>query len=31
MRDEHKVICAPAVFELIAPDAATVPVNVELT
>jgi hypothetical protein len=31
MRDEHTVICSPAVFELIAPDAAAVPVNVELT
>jgi hypothetical protein len=31
MRDEHTVICSPAVFELIAPDAQAVPVNVELT
>jgi hypothetical protein len=31
MRDEHTVICSPAVFELIAPDAAAVPVTVELT
>ncbi len=31
MRDEHTVICSPAVFELIAPDAPAVPVNVELT
>lgn len=31
MRDEHTVICSPAVFELIAPDAPVVPVNVELT
>ncbi|OZM79903.1 SsgA family sporulation/cell division regulator [Pseudonocardia sp. MH-G8] len=30
MRDEHTVICSPAVFELIAPDAPVVPVNVEL-
>jgi hypothetical protein len=31
MRDEHTVICSPAVFELIAPDAPAVPVTVELT
>ena len=31
MRDEHTVICSPAVFELIAPDAPPVPVTVELT
>ena len=31
MRDEHTVICSPAVFELIAPDAPDVPVKVELT
>ena len=31
MRDEHRVICSPAVFELIAPDAPVVPVNVDLT
>ena len=31
MRDEHTVICSPAVFELIAPDAPAMPVNVELT
>jgi sporulation and cell division protein SsgA len=31
MRDEHTVISSPAVFELIAPDAPVVPVNVELT
>ena len=31
MRDEHTVICSPAVFELIAPDAPVVPVKVELT
>ncbi|HLU59656.1 MAG TPA: SsgA family sporulation/cell division regulator [Pseudonocardia sp.] len=31
MRDEHTVICSPAVFELIGPDAPAVPVNVELT
>lgn len=31
MRDEHTVICSPAVFELIAPDAPPVPVKVELT
>lgn len=31
MRDEHTVICSPAVFELIAPDVAPVPVKVELT
>jgi hypothetical protein len=31
MRDEHTVICSPAVFELIAPDAPVVPVNVDLT
>jgi hypothetical protein len=31
MRDEHTVICSPAVFELIGPDASAVPVNVELT
>lgn len=31
MRDEHRVICSPAVFELIAPDAPVVPVKVELT
>ena len=27
MRDEHTVICSPAVFELIAPDAPVVPVK----
>ena len=31
MRDEHMVICSPAVFELISPDAPVVPVKVELT
>lgn len=31
MRDEHAVICQPAVFELIAPDAPVVPVKVDLT
>lgn len=31
MRDEHTVICSPAVFELTAPDAPAVPVKVELT
>jgi hypothetical protein len=31
MRDEPTVICSPAVFELIGPDAPAVPVNVELT
>ena len=31
MRDEPTVICSPAVFELIAPDAPVVPVNVDLT
>lgn len=31
MREEHTVICASAVFELITPDAPPVPVNVELT
>ena len=31
MRDEHTVISSPAVFELIAPDAPVVPVNVDLT
>ena len=31
MRDEHMIICAPAVFELISPDAPVVPVKVELT
>lgn len=31
MRDEHTVICSPAVFDLIAPDAPPVPVKVELT
>ena len=31
MRDEHKTICSPAAFELIAPDAAPVPVKVELS
>ena len=31
MRDEHMVICSPAVFELIAPDAPAVPVKVDLT
>lgn len=30
MRDEHTVICSPAVFELIGPDAP-VPVQVDLT
>ncbi|NMI00847.1 SsgA family sporulation/cell division regulator [Pseudonocardia acidicola] len=31
MRDEHTIICSPAMFELIAPDAPVVPVKVELT
>ena len=31
MRDEHTIICSPAVFELIAPDAPAVPVKVDLT
>lgn len=31
MRDEHMVICSPAEFELIAPDAPVVPVKVDLT
>ena len=31
MRDEHMVICSPAVFELVSPDSAPVPVKVELT
>ena len=31
MRDEHTVICSPAVFELISPDASAVPVKVDLT
>jgi hypothetical protein len=31
MRDEHRVIYSPAVFELIAPDAPAVPVKVDLT
>ncbi len=31
MRDEHTVICSPAVFELIADDAPVVPVKVDLT
>ncbi|MDN5860462.1 MAG: SsgA family sporulation/cell division regulator [Pseudonocardia sp.] len=31
MRDEHTVICSPAMFELIAPDASAVPVKVDLT
>ncbi|WP_300014933.1 SsgA family sporulation/cell division regulator [Pseudonocardia sp.] len=31
MRDEHTVICSPAVFELIAPDAPAVPVKVDLS
>ena len=31
MRDEHTVICSPAVFELIAPDAPVVPVKVDLS
>ena len=31
MRDEQTVICSPAVFELIAPDAPVVPVKVDLT
>jgi len=30
MRDEHTVICSPAVFELIAPDAPAVSVKVDL-
>ena len=30
MRDEHTVICSPAVFELIAPAAPAVPVKVDL-
>ena len=31
MRDEHTVICSPAVFELITPDAPAVPVKVDLS
>ncbi len=31
MRDEHTVICSPAVFELTSQDAAPVPVKVDLT
>ena len=31
MRDEHMVICSPAVFELVSPDSPAVPVKVELT
>jgi hypothetical protein len=31
MRDEHTVICSPAVFELISPDAPVVSVKVDLT
>ncbi|MDN5747930.1 MAG: SsgA family sporulation/cell division regulator [Pseudonocardia sp.] len=31
MRDEHTVICSPAVFELIATGAPVVPVKVDLT
>ena len=31
MRDERTVICSPAVFDLIAPDAPVVSVNVDLT
>ena len=31
MRDEDMVICSPAVFDLIAPDAPVVPVKVDLT
>lgn len=31
MRDEHTVICSPAVFELISPDAPVVPVKVDLS
>ena len=31
MRDEHTVICSPAVFELTSPDAPAVPVKVDLT
>lgn len=31
MRDEHTIICSPAVFELIAPDAPVVPVKVDLS
>ena len=31
MRDEHMVICSPAVFELVSPDSPVVPVKVELT
>jgi hypothetical protein len=31
MRDEHTVICSPAVFELVSPDAPPVPVKVDLT
>ena len=31
MRDEHTVICSPAVFELTAPDAPVMPVKVDLT
>lgn len=31
MRDEHTVICSPAVFELIAQDSPVVPVKVDLT
>ncbi len=30
MRDEHPMICSPAMFELLAPDAPVVPVKVEL-
>jgi hypothetical protein len=31
MRDEHTVICSPAVFELTSQDAPAVPVKVDLT
>jgi Streptomyces sporulation and cell division protein, SsgA len=31
MRDEHTVICSPAVFALTSPDAPAVPVKVDLT
>src|SRR4029078_5928277 len=31
MRDEHTVICSPAVFELTSAEASAVPVKVDLT
>src|SRR4029078_6593642 len=31
MRDEHTVICSPAVFELTSTEATAVPVKVDLT